>query len=270
MCKWRLAAKRVSLAAVFGAMILGSEGTLDRANAGGEVLKLATEAAMPPLSYIGKDGRLTGFDVDIGNALCNAMSVTCEWVIEDWDGLIPGLHKYRYDAIIASLPMTDETREEVEFSDRYHLAPASFVGSETLELAAINRDTLAGKIIGVKSGTSHETFLKENFGDIATIQVYDLVAQAALDMVGKRLDLVFGDRISLETSFLKTNEGHGFKLLGPTYIDPKWFGDGAGIAVRKGQATLRLRLNVALKQIRRDGTFKKINDRYFDFDVFGN
>lgn len=233
-------------------------------------LRLATEAAAPPLNYIGKDGRLTGFDVDFGNAICKVMAVECEWVIEEWDDLISGLYQRRYDAIVSSLPVTVERQKQVDFTDVYHLMPASFLGVETLEITSIDKSTLANKMIGVQAGSVHEAFLRDNFGDIATIKPFDLVAQATLAMAGGRLDLVFGDRIELETSFLKTEKGRGFKLLGPSYTDAKWFGGGAGIAVRKGDTKLIERFNAAIELIRANGTYKKVNDRYFKFDIFPN
>ena len=238
--------------------------------AGGTKIRLATEAATPPLSYVGKDGQLTGFDVDIGNALCAVMAAECVWVVEDWDSIIPGVNQYRYDAIVSSLPMDDATREKVVFTNRYHVQPATFIGAETMAVPEINKETLTDKMIGVQAGSVHEAFLRDNFGDIAAIKPYELVAQATLDMVGQRLDLVFGDRIELENNFLNTEEGRGFKPLGPSYTDAKWFGDGAGIALRKTDKALMARFNMALDTIRTNGTYKKINDRYFDFDVFGN
>ncbi len=233
-------------------------------------LRFATEAAAPPLNYIGKDGRLTGFDVDLGNAICKVMAVECEWVIEDWDDLVTGLYQRRYEAIVSSLPVTEDMQSKVDFTDIYHLMPATFLGAETLAATEIDKSTLAGKLIGVEVGGVHETFLRDNFGDIAQIKTYELMAQATLDLIGGRLDLIFGDRIEFENSFLKTNEGRGFKLLGPSYTDAKWFGDGAGIAVRNGDVALIKRLNAAIELIRANGTYKKVNDRYFNFDIFPN
>jgi len=240
------------------------------AQSGPGKLRFATEAAAPPLNFIGKDGRLTGFDVDLGNAICKVMAVECEWVIEDWDDLVAGLYQRRYEAIVSSLPVTVELQKKVDFTDVYHLMPASFLGAETLVANEIDKTTLAGKLIGVETGSVHETFLRDNFGDIATIKTYKLIARATLDLIGGRLDLVFGDRIELENSFLKTDEGRGFKLLGPSYTDAKWFGGGAGIAVRNGDVTLIKRLNAAIELIRANGTYKKVNDRYFNFDIFPN
>ena len=241
-------------------------------HAGPEVakLRLATEAATPPLTYVGKDGRLAGFDVDIGNALCAAIGAECEWFVDDFDDLVAGLNQKRYDAIVSSLPMTEKRRQQVDFTRSYHLLPASFVGSEALAGTDLNKETLKGKTIGVAAGSLHERFLTDNFGDIALVKPFALVAKATLDLVGGRLELVFGDRIQLENGFLKTGEGKGFRLLGPNYTDAKWFGDGAGIAVRKGDIGLRWKLDAALNRIRADGIYKKINDRYFEFDIFGS
>lgn len=240
------------------------------ATAGGNVIRFGTEAAFPPLNFVGKDGRLTGFDIDLGNALCDAVGSTCEWVVADWDALVSGLDEGKFDAILSSMPITPAHRELIDFTDSYHLQPASFAASETLAGLEISKETLSGKTIGVAAGTPHEAFLKDNFGDIATLKTYDLVAQAALDLTDARIDLIFGDRIVLVDSFLTTEQGKGFRLVGPSYTDAEWFGSGAGIAVRKGDHALRVRLNRGLKMLRADGTYRKINDRYFDFDIYGS
>jgi len=233
-------------------------------------VRMGTEGAYPPFNYIDKNGQLAGFDVDIGNALCAAAKLDCTWVTQDWDGIIPGLQAEKYDTIVASMSITDERKEVVDFTDKYYQTPATFVAPEAVAGMEINKDTLKGKVIGVQSATVSENFVRDNFGDVAEIRSYDTQEQANLDLVAGRVDLVFADRIVLDDGFLKTDQGKGFAFVGPNYTDPQWFGDGIGIAVRKGDSKMLGIMNAALKQIRSDGTYKKINDKYFDFDVYGS
>jgi ABC-type amino acid transport substrate-binding protein len=123
--------------------------------------------------------------------------------------------------------------------------------------------------VGVQRATIHENFLRDNFGDVIDIKSYATQDEANADLVAGRVDLVLADSVALDEGFLKTDSGKGFAFIGPGYNDPKWFGDGAGIAVRKGEPELLDGLNAALKQILADGTYKKINDKYFVFDVYG-
>ncbi|MBX6323746.1 MAG: ABC transporter substrate-binding protein [Rhodospirillaceae bacterium] len=230
-------------------------------------VKLATEGAYPPFNFIDADGKPQGFDVDIGNALCEAANLDCEWVIQDWDGMIPGLLAKKFDAVIASMSITDERKQKVDFTNKYYNTPARFVAKEGATFD-FSPGGLKGKAIGVQRATIHENFLRDNFPD-ADIRVYATQDEANADMAAGRLDLLLADSVALDEGFLKTDQGKGFAFVGPAYTDKKWFGEGAGIAVRKGEDTLRETLNAAIKKIRQDGTYQKIQEKYFTYDVYG-
>jgi len=248
-------------------------------------VRIGTEGAYAPFNYIDSAGELQGFDVDIAKALCAAAKFDCEFVVQDWDGIIPGLLAEKYDAIVASMSITAERKEVVDFTTKYYLTPAKFIakadsglkilasGDEAgtvsdVKAVTFNSD-LKGKVVGVQSATTHENFLRDNLADMVEIRAYNTQEQANLDLVSGRVDLVLADSVVLDEGFLKTPEGKGFAFVGPGIVDPKWFGNGAGIAVRKTDGELRESLNDAIAQIRADGTYKKINDKYFDFDVYG-
>jgi len=232
-------------------------------------VRMGTEGAYPPFNYIDKDGKLQGFDVDIGNALCTAMEVECEWVTQDWDGIIPGLMAKKYDTIIASMSITEERKKKVSFTDKYYQTPAKFVRMKGSGIE-ISRDGLNGKAVGVQRATIHENFLRDNYGDIIDIKAYATQDEANLDFTAGRVDLLLADSVALMDGFLSTPAGKSAEFVGPSFTDPKWFGDGSGIAVRKQDDELRSMLNKAIAQIRADGTYKRINDKYFDFDVYGD
>jgi lysine-arginine-ornithine-binding protein len=230
-------------------------------------VKIGTEGAYPPFNSIDPSGELVGFDIDIANALCDAANLECEFVVQDWDGIIPGLIAKKYDAIVASMSMTDQRREVVDFTDKYYQTPAKFIAAKGADFE-LSPEGLAGKAIGVQRATIHENFLRGEFPDV-DVRAYATQDEANADLVSGRLDLVMADSVALLEGFLKTDAGQDFEFVGPDYFDPKYHGEGAGIAIRKGEDDLRAAFNEAIDQIRADGTYQTIAEKYFDFDVYG-
>ena len=230
---------------------------------------LGTEGAYPPFNWIDENGDLQGFDVEIGNALCAAANLECTWAVQDWDGIIPGLLAKKYDAIVASMSITEERKKKVDFTGKYYTTPAKFVHMKGSGIE-ITDEGLEGLAVGVQRATIHENFLRDNYGDIVTIKAYATQDEANLDFVAGRVDLLLADSMALQGGFLDTPDGESAEFIGPDFTDPRWFGDGAGIAVRKGEAELLDALNGAIAAIRADGTYKTINDKYFNFDVYGD
>ena len=239
----------------------------------GDKVRIGTEGAYPPFNSIDSDGNLVGFDIDIANALCEAAQFDCEFVVQDWDGIIPGLIAKKYDAIIASMSITEERRQKVNFTDKYYSTPAKFIKAKSFDLeipddyAEANK-TLSGMSVAVQRATIHENFIRDNFPDL-DVKVYATQDEANLDLVNGRVDLVMADSVALLDGFLNTDDGKDYEYVGPDYDEPKWHGDGAGIAIRKDEPDLVEKFNAAIKQILDNGTYKKINDKYFDFDVYG-
>ena len=231
-------------------------------------VRIGTEGAYPPFNFIDSDGKLQGFDVEIAKALCAAMKLPCEFVVQDWDGMIPGLLAKKYDAIVASMSITEERKKKVDFTDKYYSTPAKFVRKAGSGIE-INKDSLKGKSVGVQRATIHENFLRDNYGGVIDIKAYATQDEANMDLVSGRVDLVLADSVALLDGFLNTDNGKGFEFVGPDFTDPRWFGDGVGIALRKQDSDLRDLLNKAIAQIRSDGTYQKINAKFFDFDVYG-
>lgn len=235
-----------------------------------DVVRMGTEGAYPPFNYIDSNGQLAGFDIEIGNAICEAAELKCEWVTQDWDGIIPGLIAEKYDTIIASMSITEERRQQVDFTKKYYTSPAQFVVS--MENAPmIGEDvkaSLEGKVIGVQGATIMENYVKDNFSDVAEIKSYDTQEAANLDLTSGRVDAVFGEVFVMQ-EFLDSDAGQTYTYDGPLISDPKWFGEGIGIAVRKGDDDLREKLNAAIIKIRENGTYAQINAKYFPFDIYG-
>ena len=254
------------ISAAIGIAILGMSAS--NADAGMKV-RMGTEGAYPPFNYTDPSGKLMGFDVDVGNAICDAAGFECTWVIQDWDGIIPGLIAKKFDTIIASMSITEERKQKVDFSEKYYNTPAKFFAKKGSGIT-ISKAGLKGKTVGVQRATIHENFLRDNYGDVVTVKSYATQDEVYLDLNSGRIDLGIADSVAVDDGFLKTKDGAGFAFVGPSFSDPKWFGDGAGVAIRKGEDKLRMAINAAIKKIRADGTYKKINDKYFAFDVYGN
>ena len=232
-------------------------------------LKIGIEAAYPPFASKAPDGSIVGFDYDIGNALCAEMKVKCVWVEQEFDGLIPALKVRKIDAILSSMSITDDRKKSVDFTDRYYSTQARLVMKEGTTVS----DSLAelkGKKIGVQRGTIHDTFAKKVLEPKgAEIKSYSSQNEIYLDIKAGRLDGTVADATLLQDGFLKTDSGKGYAFVGPAFTDPAYFGDGIGIAVRKGDKANQERINAAITAIRANGEYKKIQDKYFDFDVYG-
>lgn len=231
-------------------------------------LVIGTEGAYPPFNNLESDGSLVGFDIDIARALCDEMNVTCEFVTQDWDGIIPALIAGKFDAIIASMSITEERMKKVDFTEKYYDTPAALAVPKDSALTEATDEALSGKILGAQSSTIHSNYAEAKFPS-AELKLYPTPDEYMLDIESGRVDAVIDDVIVL-TEWLKSNGGDCCKLLATLPSDPTISGVGAGIAVRKGETELRDQFNAAIQAIRDNGTYKTINDKYFDVDVYGN
>jgi arginine/ornithine transport system substrate-binding protein len=231
-------------------------------------VRIGVEGAYPPFSYVTPEGQLAGFDIDIAKALGAAMGAQVELVAQDWDGIIPALLANKYDAIIASMSITEERKKKVAFTNKYYQTPAKFVCKKGT-MKEFSREAIKGKKVGVQRATIHDNYLTDNYGKDVEVVRYGTQDEAYLDLVAGRVDMLLADSVALSDGFLKKPEGQDYQFIGPDLSDPKWFGEGAGIACRKEDKDLVAMFNKAIAKIRADGTYKKIQDKYFDFDVYG-
>jgi len=233
-------------------------------------IKIATEGAYKPFNYVAEDGTLQGFDVDIAKALCEKMKAECEIVAQDWDGMIPGLLAKKYDAIVASMSITEERKQKINFSDKYYNTPARIVAKTDAAIkigsdGQVDPASMAGMKIGVQRSTTHENFARKTFTQ-SEIAVYDTADNANLDLINGRIDARLDDAVVMDDEVIKKNQGYAFFGKGYTGGD---FGAGVGVGLRKEDTALLDAFNKAIGEIRADGTYKQINDKYFSFDVYG-
>lgn len=252
--------KSLALAALAVAVMSGSAFAADWSK-----IRVGTEGAYKPFNYIDSNGELQGFDVEIAKALCTEMKAECSFVAQDWDGIIPALLAKKYDVIIASMSITDERMKKVDFSDKYYNTPAKFVAKKGSGMSDTSPTGLKGKTLGAQSSTTHSSYLEDNYKD-STVKLYATQDEANADLAAGRLDAVLADSVVI-LAWLG-GDGSCCEHIGETHNDPKWFGLGAGMAVRKGEEDLKGKLNAALATILENGTYKKINDKYFPFSVY--
>ncbi len=253
--------KTVAVAALAVAMMTGSALADEWTK-----IRVGTEGAYKPFNFIDSDGKLQGFDVEIAQALCDEMKAECTFVAQDWDGIIPALLAKKYDVIIASMSITEERMKQVDFTDKYYNTPARFVAKKGGAITDTSPEGLKGKVLGAQSSTTHSSFLEDNYKD-SEIKLYATQDEANADLVAGRLDAVLADSVVI-LDWLNSDAGACCEHIGENYNDAKWFGSGAGMAVRKEDTALKDKLNVALKAILENGKYKEINDKYFPFSVY--
>ncbi len=230
-------------------------------------IKIGTEGAYPPFNSMTADGKVVGFDVDIANALCEKMKAECEIVTQDWDGIIPGLIAKKYDAIIASMSITDERKTQVDFTNPYYKSALTFVAKKGSGITEVTAETLKDKTVGAQAGTTQADFITAAFPDV-DLKSYPTQDEVNLDLVNGRLDLGVSDLFPMLDWIAQGKDGACCELVGAPVLDPKYAGQGAGIAIRQEDDTLREAINKALDEIVADGTYKKINDKYFAIDIY--
>jgi polar amino acid transport system substrate-binding protein/arginine/ornithine transport system substrate-binding protein len=235
--------------------------------AGAADLTLCVEGAYPPFSWTADDGSVVGFDIDVAQALCAEMGRDCALLSVEWEALIPTLESGRCDAIVASMAITEARRQRIDFTAKYHQTPIRFVAAEGAGWSDDNAG-LAGKRLCVQRGTIHQDYLETHFPD-AVLVLYATQDEAFLDLESERCDAAMADAVAIADWFVTDEGPSGFAFLGGDHFDPAIHGAGAGIGVRKADAALRDAFSAAIAAIRANGVYREINDRYFDFDVYG-
>ena len=230
-------------------------------------VRVAVEGNYPPFSMLSPDGKLSGFDIDIANAVCAEMKVTCNLIQQEWDGMIPALNAKKFDMIVASMSITEERKKAVDFSSPYYDVPSRWVAKAGAFTEATPA-SLKGKKIIVLRNSPRAKFVQDTFKE-SEILLVAKETEVYLELSAGRGDIGFGSSVVSSEAFLKKPEGKGFAQVGQTVRLDTAGGGGVGIALRKDDAALRDKVNAALAAIRTNGTYKTLADKYFDFDIAG-
>ncbi|MBB3139220.1 transporter substrate-binding domain-containing protein [Halomonas organivorans] len=249
--------KILSLGVLSAAMIAGV------ANAEVRDIRIGVDVPYEPMEYRTPEGELTGFDIELGNALCAEIGIQCEWVVQGWDGIIPGLQARKYDAIMSSMTINEQRREQVLFSDPYITPPSAWFAPADSEITTPDAESLEGKSIGVQRGTLQDNYVTDLYGDVADVNRYATADDMVLDMDAGRLDIVFLD-FPIGKSTLLDSEAGNYKTVGEKISEPvKYFGEGFGIAFRQRDEELAQAFNEALATLKDNGTYEEIETKYF-------
>lgn len=232
------------------------EATEATAASTGDVLRIGTEGAYAPFNYTNADGTLGGFDIEIANALCADMQVTCEIVAQDWDGIIPGLKAGKYDAIVAAMSVTPERSQQVSFTDPYFSNALVFLAKKDSSFDPSNNGDIDSHSIAAQRSTISSQWLEDTYPK-ADMKLYDTLSNAFLDLGSNRVDAMISDKLPA-IEWLSSNAGSKYALKGDE-ID---INDNFAIAVRPGDP-LQAKINQSLANIKANGTYDKINQKYF-------
>jgi polar amino acid transport system substrate-binding protein len=248
------------------ALLLAASGTV---MAEAEPLKVGfSPEAYPPFYVADAAGNWGGWEVEIVNAICGEAKFECELVPIPWEGLIPALNTKKIDAIMNSMSITEERKQQIDFSDKYYSISAGVVGPKGQDFDA-TPEGLKGKVIGVQGSTTHSAYVRKHFTEAAEIKEYPTQDEANQDLAAGRIDATQADSIALD-AFLQSDQGKACcDLKGIVADDPEVLGPGVGAGVRKEDTAIKERINAAIKAIRDNGKYQEITKKYFNFDVYG-
>lgn len=230
-------------------------------------IRFLTESDFPPFNYFDEDNVLTGFNVDIAKAVCLELDAACDIRVRPWAELLPALEKGEADAVIASHRPTANALKVVDFSEPYYFTPAHFAGKRGGDPLDVTPEGLEGMTIAVAKGTAHEAYLRAFFRD-SLLRIFDTVELARDALVAGTVDLLFDDGISLAFWLNGTASKACCEFKGGPFAEPKYFGDGIGIAVNGEDVQLQRLINTALRGIRQSGRYQELLLRYFPMRVF--
>lgn len=244
-----------TLLALSATMILSTAAIAD-------TVRIGTEGAYAPWNYLDDDGKLAGYEIDLGMDLCKRAELNCEFVVNEWDSIIPNLLAGNYDMIMAGMSITDERQETIDFSVEYFPSdPSRFAVASG---ADIDFDNLKGKKIGAQGATVQAGYVEANFSADNTVLSFETPDQSVADLMAGNIDILLADGAYLEP--IVKGAGGAIEFAGPSVM----IGGGVGIGMRKGDADLQAKMADALVAAKADGTVDKLIAEYFEKGPFYN
>lgn len=232
-------------------------------------ITFGVDPTYPPFESLSPSGQFVGFDIDLGNAICAELKVKCAFVNQGFDGIIPALEARKFDAILSSMTKTADREKQIDFSSEMYNEPTSLIAKKGSGLEP-TAASLKGKTVGVESGTIQETYAKTYWQPAGvTVVSYPGQDQVYADLLSGRLDASLQDSVEADYGFIKTPKGADYGIAGNVTSDPKdVLGSFIAIGIRKDEPALKAKINAAIAAIIANGTYKKIEAKYFNFDVY--
>jgi arginine/ornithine transport system substrate-binding protein len=231
-------------------------------------LRFAVDVPFEPFQYRLPDGTLAGFEVELAEEVCRRIERECEWVEQGWDGIIPGLMARKYDAIVSSMAITDERREQVLFSEPYYSNPSVWVTQTGNEIDIEDSVALEGLSVGVQRGTIRDAYITDTYGDLVEVRRYTTGEDLAVDVRAGRLDAAFMYYPLALSSLQVDADGSGIVTSSSLIREPKsYFGHGVAAAFNPRNEALAEQFNEVLREIKQDGTYDELMNKYVDYDI---
>jgi ABC-type amino acid transport substrate-binding protein len=228
-------------------------------------ITIATEGAYPPFNYLDRKGMPAGFEMELAQEACQRIKAECEFAAFKWDDLIPGLIDKKFDVIMSSLEVTSERRKRLGLSRRYYLSPGAFIAAKGAPFDG-PPSLLRNKRIAIQRDSMHADWADKSFRRSAQLKRYDTVDEALQALANDEVDAVFGDKVQLWL-WSRKPEGKCCELVGQDIKDTQTLGIGVAAGLRREDVKLREALNKAFGEMMSDGTYKKINEKYFPFPL---
>lgn len=225
-----------------------------------QTVRFGVDAPYPPYEFFGPDGELTGFEIDMGNKVCEYLDIQCEWIVTPWDTIIPDLNAGKFDVIMSSMSINDERKKQVAFSKPYYTTPSVFFARKGEQIGGHSNRQLSGKTVAVQRGTLQHDYVLENYDDSVKILALDGWNDISAAFRAAEADVVFTDYPQWEEEFFLERV---YEILGDTVT----LGDGVGLAFRKDDKDLRVAMNVVMDELKRNGEYQRIRRKYFLYDI---
>lgn len=232
------------------------------ATAAGDKVRLILNIPYEPFEFRDKNGELAGFDIDLSKAMCAQAKLSCSWSEQSWESLLPSLMTRKADAIMSGMTISDERREQVLFSDPYLIQPSGWFAAVESPIHDVTQATLLHQRIGVLRGSSQDRYATDLYGKANDIRRYASADDAVNDLMAGRLDITLFDYPTGQSALLEASPGR-FKLVGTKIQDEHYFNDGFGMAFRKRDQALAERFNRALAELKENGMYQQLVDKYF-------
>ncbi|HTI03006.1 MAG TPA: ABC transporter substrate-binding protein [Acidisoma sp.] len=261
--------KKLFAAGALAAMVLGLGFSAPAHAKNFTEIKFGVDATYPPFESLSPSGKMEGFDIDLGNAICEHLKVKCVFVSQTFSGIIPALQARKFDAILSSMSKTPEREKAIAFSTEMYNEPTSLIAKKGSGITA-SADGLKGKTVGVEAGTIQEayanTYWKPNGVKVVSYPGQD---QVYADLLAGRLDASLQDSVEADYGFLRTPKGADYALVANVTDDPKdVLGSYVAIGVRKNEKALLAKIDEAIAALHKDGTYDKLQSKYFNFSIY--
>jgi lysine/arginine/ornithine transport system substrate-binding protein len=262
--------KKLLSAGALGMAAFATAATLPPARAQDQTeLKFGVDATYPPFESLSPSGQMVGFDIDLGQAICDYLKVKCVFVSQPFNSIIPALQARKFNAILSSMNKTPEREKSIDFSAQMYDEPTSLIAHKGSGIKA-TAESLKGKRVGVEAGSVQESYANTYWKpEGVTVVSYPGQDQVYADLFTGRLDASLQDSVEADFGLLKTPKGQDYELVGNITDDPKdVLGSYQAIGVRKDDGALLAKLNEAIAAIHADGTYDKLQAKYFPFSIY--